>query len=127
MMYRIETDTPTDEISEKLAEAAKTEGFGVMHTLVLPAILQSKGIDFTDDITIYEICNPKYAHKVITEDPSASVYLPCRLSVSKDGERTVLTTNDLSAMMQADTMASDTVKAHLNEVFAKIKKIMELL
>lgn len=127
MMYSTETDTPTEKIAEKLAEVCKTEGFGVMHTLVLPAILQSKGIDYTGDITVYEICNPKYAHGVIMDQPAASVYLPCRLSVADVEGKTVLTTNDLEAMMQNDAAASDEVKTYLSEVFGKIKNIMAAL
>lgn len=127
MIYRIETQTPTEEIAAKLEAAAKTEGFGIMNTLVLPAILQSKGIDFAGDVTVYEICNPKYAHGVISDDLAASVYLPCRLSVAKVGDKTVLTTNDLEAIMHHDSMASETVKALLCDVFGKIKTIMAAL
>jgi uncharacterized protein (DUF302 family) len=127
MMYSIETDTPTEKIGQKLEEVCKTEGFGVMHTLVLPTILQSKGIDYTGDITVYEICNPAYAHSIIRDQPAASVYLPCRLSAARVGDKTVLTTNDLEAIMQNDTTASEAVKSSLTEVFAKIKSIMAAL
>jgi len=127
VIYRIETNTPTGEIAQKLTEAAKTEGFGVLQTLELPPLLKSKGFDYSGDVTVYEICNPGYANSVICEDPAASVYLPCRVSVAKVGDRTVVSTNDLEAMMQHDALTPETVRVQLTDVFTKIKKIMELL
>ena len=127
MIYRIETQTPMGEIAQKLPEAAKAEGFGVLHVFELPAIIRSKGFDYPGEVTVFEICSPKYAFGVLSDDPAASVYLPCRISVAEAGGTRVLSTPDLEATVRGDTLSPETVKTHLADVFGKIKKIMAQL
>ncbi|MCM3595516.1 DUF302 domain-containing protein [Metabacillus idriensis] len=67
-------------ITELLAD----EGFGVLWKLDLKDKLNDKGVNFSEEIAILEVCNPFEAKKVLEETILASYFLPCKLIVYSD-------------------------------------------
>jgi uncharacterized protein (DUF302 family) len=88
MKYIVSTDKTMSEAANDLQEAVKANGFGVLHTYDLKSTLQSKGIDFPQECQIFEICNPQQAAKVLTEDMSINMALPCRISIWQENGKT---------------------------------------
>ncbi len=43
--------------------------------------MKKKGVDFSNDCQILEVCNPHKAKEVLTADMSLNMALPCRISV----------------------------------------------
>ena len=81
-MYTIvDTNKTFDEASADLEVAVKNNNFGVLHVHNLAETLRSKGIDFTEECKVFEVCNPLQASKVMAIDMQLNMALPCRISV----------------------------------------------
>lgn len=81
MYYIVETGKSFEQASADLDAAVKRNGFGVLHVHDLGNTLRSKGIDFTEQCKVFEVCNPAQAAKVLSSDMRLNMALPCRISV----------------------------------------------
>ena len=59
MYYIVESEKTFEQASQDLDAAVKRHGFGVLHVHDLGEMLRSKGIDFSEQCRIFEVCNPK--------------------------------------------------------------------
>lgn len=88
MYYIVETSKPFNQASANLESAVKRLGFGVLHVHDLGATLRSKGIAFSEECKIFEVCNPAQAAKVLSTDMRLNMALPCRISVYTEQGKT---------------------------------------
>lgn len=80
------TGKTADQAQQALEQAAKAEGFGVLHVYDLQQILTSKGFPQASACRVLEICNPAQADAVLGMDMALNMMLPCRVSVwEQDG------------------------------------------
>jgi len=124
MIYKTKTNTPVQTVKDSLADSAKEFGFGVLGSYDFKQILETKGFPIEKNITVYELCNPKGAQKVLDINPEISVYLPCRLSVYEEDGQTVLSTIDPDHMITSLDV-DDAFKAHMHLIFSSLQKIMQ--
>lgn len=90
-MYHIVSTTKSfAEASQDLEQAVKTHGFGVLHVHDLGATLRAKGVPFTEECRVFEVCNPIQAAKVLSADMRLNMALPCRISVFTDKGQTMI-------------------------------------
>jgi len=88
MQYVIETNKTANQAAIDLEAAVKRHDFGVLHAHNLKETLKNKGFDLPNQCRILEICNPKQAIAVLTEDMSMNMALPCRVSVYEEAGKT---------------------------------------
>ena len=88
MYYVVDTDKTVDEAAAALEAAVKRHGFGVLHVHDLGSTLRSKGIAFTEDCKVFEVCNPQQAARVLEADMRLNMALPCRISVYTERGKT---------------------------------------
>ena len=88
MYYIVETEKSFDQASADLEIAVRRHGFGVLHVHDLGTTLRSKGIAFTQQCKVFEVCNPGQAAKVLSTDMRLNMALPCRISVFTDKDQT---------------------------------------
>ena len=79
-----------DEVIEKVKEALKKEGFGILTEINVKEKFKEKlGIDFKKYI-ILGTCNPPSAHKAILAEENIGLMLPCNVIVYEKNNKTVV-------------------------------------
>lgn len=86
--YSRATEKSVDEVVAALESALAARKFGVLWKLDLPQKLQEKGVDFDQPYRVLEVCNPREAKAVLTENPLVGYFLPCKVVVYEDGGQT---------------------------------------
>ena len=75
-----------DEALERVSEALKAEGFGVLTEIDVKATLKKKlGADFRN-YRILGTCNPPFAHKALLAEDKIGTMLPCNIIVQEVGQ-----------------------------------------
>ena len=110
MYYVVDTSKAFDRASADLESAVAKHGFGVLHIHDLGATLRSKGIEFTEECKVFEVCNPVQASKVLSTDMRLNMALPCRISVYTESGETkiglIKPVPMLAALSQDATLAT---------------------
>jgi uncharacterized protein (DUF302 family) len=88
MYYIMETGKSFDQASSDLEAAVKRNGFGVLHIHDIGTTLRSKGMPFTEQCKVFEVCNPQQAANVLAIDMRLNMALPCRISVYTEQGKT---------------------------------------
>lgn len=113
------------EAVEKITEALKKEGFGVLTEIDMKAKLKEKlDVDFRDYI-ILGACNPQIAYRGLQEEIDLGLLLPCNVIVYKDGESSVIAAIDAKKMMSVVgnpklDEAAETVNEKLQRAIANV-------
>ncbi|MDX1996443.1 MAG: DUF302 domain-containing protein [Thermoanaerobaculia bacterium] len=77
-------DSTYDQALERVPEALKTEGFGVLTEIDVRRTLHEKlGADFRR-YKILGACNPPFAHEALQIDLQAGLMMPCNVIVYED-------------------------------------------
>jgi len=76
---------------QKLAEALKIEGFGILTQIDVKQTLKTKlDVDY-HPYAILGVCNPTLAHRALVRNPEAGLVLPCNITLEteSDGSSTI--------------------------------------
>lgn len=126
--YGIKTTVslPYEEAVEKVREALKGEGFGVLTEIDVKQTLKKKlDVDFRKYV-ILGACNPPLAHQALTEEMDIGLLLPCNVIVYEGaGGQTVVAAIDPIAALSVAKVESLSELAET--VSAKLKRVIESL
>lgn len=91
-----------EEGIEKISEALKTEGFGILTEIDLKATLKKKlDVDFYN-YKILGACNPHFAYKALQAEDKIGTMLPCNVIVQEKTKGEIeISAVDPMASMQA--------------------------
>ena len=128
MAYNVSLDTPYDESLERVIEALKEEGFGVLTRIDVHDTFREKlGVDFRN-YSILGACNPPLAYKALSSRPDAGLMLPCNVIVEEVENGTLVRIVDPAAMMQAGDLDGDPVLKEVGgEAEARLRRVAEAL
>lgn len=113
-------------LKEKVIEALKTEGFGVLTEIDIQATMKKKLDKDYKPFVILGACNPVFADKVLSIDPHISALLPCNVSVREleSGDMEVSAIDPLSAM---SGLGNEAIAPLAEAVKEKLSRVVELV
>ncbi|MCL6261756.1 DUF302 domain-containing protein [Aquiflexum sp. TKW24L] len=111
-------------VKEKITEALKSEGFGVLTEIDIQATMKKKLDKDYRPFLILGACSPVYADKVLTIDPHMSVMLPCNVTLRQleNGEIEISAMEPVAAM---GSMGNEDIKSLAKEVQQKLSRVIE--
>ena len=115
-----------DEAIEKVTEALKAEGFGILTEIDIKATLKKKlDVDFYN-YKILGACNPPFAYKALLAEDKIGTMLPCNVIVQEKIQGKVeVSAVDPSVSMQAiENKALADIAAEIRE---RLQRIIEQL
>jgi len=81
MSFEVAVDASYERTIDRVAEALKAEGFGILTRIDVRATLQEKlGVEFRPYV-ILGVCNPPLAHRALARRAEAGLLLPCNVTV----------------------------------------------
>jgi len=97
---KVTLDMDYESALEKVTEALKVEGFGVLTEIDIKATLKKKlDVDFRP-YKILGACNPALAYRALSTAADVGMLLPCNVTVSQEEDgRTLVSIIDPLAMM----------------------------
>jgi uncharacterized protein (DUF302 family) len=111
---------------EKVTDALKTEGFGILTEIDIKATLKKKlDVDFYN-YKILGACNPPFAYKALLAEDKIGTMLPCNVIIQEK----VLGLVEVSAVDPAASMLSienDELREIATEVRIKLQNVIEQL
>ena len=125
--YFSKTITGTfDNAVQKVTDALKTEGFGILTEIDIKATLKKKlGLDFYN-YKILGACNPPYAFKALLAEDKIGTMLPCNVIIQEKVEGQV----EVSAVDPAASMLSienDDLRKIATEIRVKLQNVIAQL
>ncbi|MDD9150256.1 MULTISPECIES: DUF302 domain-containing protein [unclassified Sporolactobacillus] len=117
-MFHITMDSSKGlkETIESVTEKLKEEQFGVQWVFNVNEKLSAKGFELGSQYRILEVCNPKEAHRVLSRNPLASYFLPCKIVVYSDKSGKVKV-----GMPKPTALITMTEDDHLKDIAADIE------
>jgi uncharacterized protein (DUF302 family) len=115
-----------DNAIQKVSEALKAEGFGILTEIDIKATLKNKlDVDFYN-YKILGACNPPFAYKALLAEDKIGTMLPCNVIVQeKVAGQVEVSAIDPSASMLS--IENKDLQAIATEIGTKLKKVIEHL
>lgn len=109
-----------DEVINRVTEALKTQGFGVLSDIDVSGTLKAKiGVD-KRPYRILGACNPQLANKALDSDPDIGLLLPCNVIVRDEGEGKITV-----GFMDPKAVLSLVDQAQIEELAAEVRNRLE--
>jgi len=94
-------DVPLSQAVEKIIDALKSRGFGILTRIDVQSVLKEKiGAEFHPYV-ILGACNPRMAHQALQAEDKIGTMLPCNVIVQEVGGKTEVAAVDPVASIQA--------------------------
>ena len=106
--FEVTLSLPFEAAIERVIEALKLEGFGVLTRIDVQETLQKKlGAAFRPYV-ILGACNPKLAHQALSARSEVGLMLPCNVTVESAGEgSSIVRIADPAMMMTVGDLGSN--------------------
>ena len=123
VLIKLSTGKSVSETAAALQAAVAANHFGVMQVHNLKETMAKKGVEFSRECLIVEVCQPQQAKKVLDENMSVSTALPCRMSLYEEGGKTILASlKPTTLLAMFDTPQLKGVAQEVENTIAKIMK-----
>ena len=121
--YTVKTQKNIDEVIEEITAKLLEIKFGVLGTLDFKEIFAKKGVDYSHQYKLLEVCNPIAAKQALDSDPNVGLLLPCTIAVfEKDGENYISLAKPTELLSVA---SNEELKSMGQEIEAKLIKVID--
>lgn len=116
---------PYETVLEKVTEALKAEGFGILTSIDVKETMKKKlDVDFRK-YTILGACNPPLAYKALTARLDVGLLLPCNVIVFEESNMTVV--NIIDPMSMTNFIQDPVLDAVAEEARKRLKRVSEAI
>jgi len=115
-----------EEVIDKVTEALKEEGFGILTEIDIKETLKRKlDVDFKK-YKILGACNPPFAYKALQAEDKIGTMLPCNVIVQEieSGSIEVAAVNPMASMLAVENEKLNDVA---NEITSMLENVIEKL
>lgn len=116
---RVQLNLPYQQAIERLTQALKDEGFGVLTEIDMQATLKTKLNTDLRPYIILGICHPPFAQRTLDTDLDAGLLLPCNAVVYEDDGGSVV------AILDPLTMIGVTKNPELESIAEEAKQKLD--
>ncbi|MDZ7751168.1 MAG: DUF302 domain-containing protein [Gammaproteobacteria bacterium] len=114
--FDIHVDGGFDDVVERVTEALKAEGFGVLSDIDVKATLKKRLDIDRRPYRILGACNPPLAHQALEAEPDIGLLLPCNVVVREDDDGRVVV-----AFMDPQAVLGIVQREELAQLGAEVK------
>ena len=123
--YQSTIELPYEAALEKVIEALKAAGFGVLTSIDVKETMKKKlGADFRK-YTILGACNPPLAHKALSARPDVGLLLPCNVIVYEEGDKTLV--NIIDPLSMTGFIQDPSLDQVADEASLRLKRVSEAI
>jgi uncharacterized protein (DUF302 family) len=118
---------PFDRAIERVTEALKEEGFGVLTRIDVHSVLREKLGATMRSYAILGACNPQLAHRALSHDPRVGLLLPCNITVEATSEgETLLRIGNPEALLAVGGLdRAPELKSVAEEARARLQRVAD--
>jgi uncharacterized protein (DUF302 family) len=120
--YTCETVKGFNDAVTALQERTAAKGFRVLHIHDLQATMAEKGLE-RSPFKIIEICNSKFAHKILGINEDIGLFMPCKINVYTKNGKTIISA--MRPAMISEFFDNKELKEVADEVDAIVRSIVD--
>lgn len=113
-----------DEAVEKVTEALKEEGFGVLTEIDVKAVMKKKLDIDKKPYKILGACNPELAHQALSTEPDIGLLLPCNVVVREEEDESI-TVAFMDPQAVLDLVQQPGIHELAGEVKARLERVRD--
>lgn len=122
---RVHLSVPYSEAVEKVIQALKSEGFGVLTEIDMQATLKQKLGAEVRPYVILGACHPPSAQRTLETELDAGLLLPCNIVVYEDGEESEVAIPDPITII--GVTGNPALRPIASEAKQKLDRVLEAL
>ena len=124
--FTVQLKTDFETAIQRVTDALKVEGFGVLTEIDVKATLKKKiDVDFRP-YKILGACNPVLAHHALSTDKQVGLLLPCNVTVSQESDD-VIEVSIIDPLSMLGVVTNPAVESVAQEARAKLERVVESL